>query len=212
MNTTLHYLFDPLCGWCYGATPTLSALIEVPGITVEFHPTGLFSGDGARPMDADFANYAWSNDQRIAQLTGQSFTECYRESVLGDTQQFFDSGPATVALTAVSLTAPEKELDALKVIQRARFVEGQDITDLQTLVSILDSIALNDAAAMLSNKNTDFLHANHIRIAKAQSLMREFNARGVPTFIADNGTKRWMLHANEIYSDPQALIDQLNAA
>ncbi len=23
MDITLHYLFDPLCGWCYGATPAI---------------------------------------------------------------------------------------------------------------------------------------------------------------------------------------------
>lgn len=211
MNKTLHYLFDPLCGWCYGATPTLSALLDASGITVELLSTGLFSGDGARLMDEDFANYAWSNDQRIARLTGQSFTERYRELVLGNSQQLFESGPATVALTAVSLTAPTKELDALKAIQRARFVEGQDVTDLQTLASILTSIELKEAAAMLKHSNTELLDANRARIGKAQSLMREFDARGVPTFIADSGTKRWMLHASAIYSNPQVLIGQLNA-
>lgn len=212
MNKTLHYLFDPLCGWCYGATPTLTTLLDAPGVTVELLPTGLFSGEGARPMDENFANYAWGNDQRIARLTEQSFTERYRELVLRDSKQFFDSGPATVALTAVSLTARTKELVALKSIQRARFVEGQDITDLQTLASVLGSIELKEAAVMIKNPSQDLLDANRARIAKAQSLMREFNARGVPTFIADNGTKRWMMHTSAIYSNPQALIDQLNAA
>ena len=117
MSTTISYLFDPLCGWCYGATAALSSMDTDPSITVELLPTGLFSGEGARPMDDDFATYAWSNDQRIARLTGQSFTERYRELVLGDYQQWFDSGPATVALTAVSLTDPTRELQALKVIQ-----------------------------------------------------------------------------------------------
>lgn len=35
MDITLHYLFDPLCGWCYGAAPALSALAGEPGIAVE---------------------------------------------------------------------------------------------------------------------------------------------------------------------------------
>ena len=50
MNKTLHYLFDPLCGWCYGAAPVLSALQGQPSVNVELLPTGLFSGEGARPM------------------------------------------------------------------------------------------------------------------------------------------------------------------
>ncbi|RLR78637.1 protein-disulfide isomerase, partial [Pseudomonas aeruginosa] len=24
-DLTLHYLYDPLCGWCYGASPLLAA-------------------------------------------------------------------------------------------------------------------------------------------------------------------------------------------
>lgn len=212
MDKTLIYLFDPLCGWCYGATPTLSGLQEVPGITVELVPTGLFSGEGARPMDDDFAAYAWGNDQRIALLTGQSFTERYRESVLGDRQQLFDSGPATVALTAVSLTTPARELEAVKAIQHARFVDGQDITDLQTLAAVLTSIGLKEAAVMVESPNANLFEANRARIDRAQALMNEFDARGVPTFIADSEAKRWMLPVSAIYSNPQALISQLQAA
>ena len=212
MKTTIHYLFDPLCGWCYGATPTLSGMVDIADVAIELLPTGLFSGEGARPMDDDFAVFAWSNDQRIARLTGQSFSVNYRTLVLGDRQQLFDSGPATVALTAVSLTAPTQELQALKAIQHARFVDGQDITKLHTLVSILKALGLEDAASLVESPNTDLLKTNRARTARAQTLMQEFSARGVPTFIASFETKRWMLHTNEIYSNPNALISQLKAA
>ena len=73
-TVTVTYLFDPLCGWCYAAAPVLARLQATPGVQVVLAPTGLFAGAGARPMDAQFAAYAWSNDQRIAQLTGQPFS------------------------------------------------------------------------------------------------------------------------------------------
>lgn len=69
-SITVTYLFDPLCGWCYAAAPALNYLQGVEGIEVALAPTGLFAGAGARPMDAQFAAYAWANDQRIQQLTG----------------------------------------------------------------------------------------------------------------------------------------------
>jgi len=212
MSTTLRYLFDPLCGWCYGATPALSSLAEAPEVTVELVPTGLFSGAGARPMNNEFTAYAWSNDQRIARLTGQSFTEQYRLSVLGDRQQRFDSGPATVALTAVSLAAPARELEALKAIQHARFVDGQDVTRLQTLASLLQSLGLDQAAAMLEKPGADLLGANLARTNRAQALMREFGAQGVPAFIVDSGAQRRLLDASAVYSNPHALISELKAA
>ena len=68
------YLFDPLCGWCYGAGPALERLGQLGDVTLELMPTGLFAGEGARAMDAQFAAYAWQNDERIARLTGQPFS------------------------------------------------------------------------------------------------------------------------------------------
>ena len=125
MSTTVTYLFDPLCGWCYGASPVVQKLGQQSAFTLELAPTGLFAG-GGRTMDAAFAEFAWSNDLRIAQLTGQRFTEAYRQNVLGRHGSPFDSAAMTRALTAVSLTEPQRELDALKTFQEARYVDGQD--------------------------------------------------------------------------------------
>jgi len=212
MYKTLHYLFDPLCGWCYGATPAVSELLEIPSVTVELLPTGLFSGEGARPMDDGFATFAWSNDQRIERLTGQRFTERYRQWVLGDRQQLFDSGPATVALTAVSLTAPANELEALKAVQRARYVDGTDVTSVATLVGLLEELDLKDAAARLAHPDADLIGATRARIGRAEALMQESGARGVPTLIVESGAKRRVLDHTAAYSNPHALISQLEAA
>ena len=212
MDKTLHYLFDPLCGWCYGAAPAVSGLLEFPGVKLELLPTGLFSGEGARPMDDAFASYAWSNDQRIERLTGQRFSEQYRHQILGDRQKLFDSGPATVALTAVSLTAPARELEALKAIQQARYVAGSDVTSLAALGPLLQALGLEDAAARVAHPDADLLDATRARIGRAQALMREFGARGVPTMIVESGAKRSVVDHGEAYSNPQALIRLLHAA
>jgi putative protein-disulfide isomerase len=212
MDKRLYYLFDPLCGWCYGAAPAVSRLLQLPGISLELLPTGLFSGDGATPMDDAFAAYAWSNDQRIERLTGQRFSERYRDRILGNRQQLFDSGPATVALTAVSLTDPARELEALKAIQHARYVDGSDVTSLVALAGLLEALGLNEAAARLAYPNADLLDANRARMDRAQALMQEFGARGVPTLIVESGEKRWVLDHAAAYSNTQALLSQLEAA
>ncbi|MDR3452404.1 MAG: DsbA family protein [Rhodoferax sp.] len=209
MDKPLHYLFDPLCGWCYGAAPAVTGLQAQPGIDIELLPTGMFSGDGARPMDDAFAAYAWSNDQRIEGLTGQRFSERYRDQVLGNRQQRFDSGPATLALTAVSVTDPARELESLKAIQHARFVAGSDVTSLANLADLLNALDLGRAAARLTHLDADLLGVNQARTERARALMRELGARGVPTLVAESGTKRWVLDHAAAYSDPLALVGQL---
>jgi putative protein-disulfide isomerase len=212
MDKTLHYLFDPLCGWCYGAAPVVSSLLKVPGLNVKLQPTGLFSGAGARPMDAAFAAFAWSNDQRIQGMTGQPFSAQYRERVLAGRLQMFDSGPAALTLTAVSLTAPAQEFDTLKAIQHARYVDGSDITSWAVLVNLLLGLGLKDAAAQIAQPDAALLSAYRSREAQAQGLMRELGARGVPTLMLESGAKRQVLNLDPGNSDPQALLRQIEAA
>lgn len=211
MNTTLIYLFDPLCGWCYGAGPALTA-VAATGINIELLPTGMFSGAQARVMDDDFASFAWNNDQRIGLLSGQPFSDYYRQSVLADRQQRFDSGPASLALTAVALTSPDGGMAALKAIQHARFVAGRNVTDRPTLCAILTQAGLQQSAGALAQSSQALLDAHRLRVAEAGVLMEQLHASGVPTFIGVSPGRRWLLHGNGIYAEPNALVGQLQAA
>jgi len=212
MNATLAYVFDPLCGWCYGASAAVQALADSDAVTLKLLPSGLFQDEGARKMDDAFAAYAWSNDQRIERLTGQAFTPLYRELVLADRNQRFDSGPATLALTAVWLTQPEQEVNALKAIQHARYVEGLDITRPDTLSSILRSLGLTDAAQRFDTPDAALHAAMAGRLAEAQDLMNRLGARGVPTFVRDVDGRQTLLPAGAVYANPKAFLAQLTEA
>lgn len=214
MAGTIHvtYLFDPLCGWCYGAAATLEKLAARPGVMVELAPTGLFAGDGARPMDEAFAAYAWSNDERIARLTGQPFSQVYRRDVLGDRTRPFDSAPATLALVAVALVAPERELEALKAVQKTRYVEGGDVTDAATLSQVLRSLKLDAAADRLAEPDDALLASNRERIEAARTAMRRFGATGVPALIVGIGDNRRILQASALFDRVDVLMERLRAA
>lgn len=212
MDKTLYYLFDPLCGWCYGASPAVAALLGAGSATVRLLPTGLFSDEGARPMDDGFAAYAWSNDQRIERLTGQRFTEQYRSKVLDNPRQPFDSSPATMALTAVALADPAREFAALEAVQQARYVAGRNVTSLQTLAEILVANGFAEAAGRITHPDAALVEATGARVRQARELMQNVGAQGVPTFIAETGGRRRRLHSSGLYTDPHALIDQMTQA
>ena len=182
-TVTVTYLFDPLCGWCYAAAPALKFLQAQEGVEVVLAPTGLFAGAGARPMDAQFAAYAWSNDQRIQQLTGQPFTQAYRERILGAEGGRFDSGPATLALTAVAQIAPERELEALHALQHARYVDGRDNADPAVIAEVLREVGLADAAAQVLARDATLRARTAERVAQAQSTLQAVGARGVPQLV-----------------------------
>ena len=48
----LHYIFDPLCGWCYAAAPLVKAARSVPGVTLQWHGGGMLTGAHTRTITA----------------------------------------------------------------------------------------------------------------------------------------------------------------
>lgn len=207
--TRLAYLFDPLCGWCYGAAPALGKLFASRAFEIELAPTGLFSGAGARPMDDGFAAYAWANDQKIQSMTGQRFSEAYRRDVLADRNRPFDSTQATLAIVAVAFTAPGREFDALKAIQRARYVDGLDITDVGVLKEVLRGLALATAADRLDDPDSALISAFRERIDATSAEMQRFGVNGVPALIlGDIGAGR-LIKTNALFGDIDGLIAAL---
>ena len=212
-SITVTYLFDPLCGWCYAAAPALQYLQGVEGIRVALAPTGLFAGAGARPMDAQFAAYAWANDQRIQQLTGQPFTQAYRDRILGAANGRFDSGPATLALTAVAQTAPERELDALHALQHARYVGGRDNADPAVIADVLCSLGLQAAAAVLHEPHDALRAALLERVASARATMQLLGAQGVPQLtVAGQGGALRLVGGDALLGPRDALLARVQAA
>ena len=212
-SITVTYLLDPLCGWCYAAAPALNYLQGVEGIEVALAPTGLFAGAGARPMDAQFAAYAWANDQRIQQLTGQPFTQAYRDRILGAANGRFDSGPATLALTAVAQTALERELEALHALQHARYVEGRDNADPAVIADVLCSLGLQAAAAVLHEPHDALRAALLERVASARATMQLLGAQGVPQLaVAGQGGALQPVGGDALLGPRDALLARVQAA
>jgi putative protein-disulfide isomerase len=212
-TVTVTYLFDPLCGWCYAAAPALKFLQGQEGVAVVLAPTGLFAGAGARPMDAQFAAYAWANDQRIQQLTGQPFTQAYRDQILGAANGRFDSGPATLALTAVAQTAPERELDALHALQHARYVEGRDNAAPAVIAEVLRALGLQEAAALALAPDTALQRATAERMATARATLRAVGARGVPQLVVTGqGGALRLLRGDALLGPREQLLALVRAA
>lgn len=206
------YLFDPFCGWCYGASPMLEKIAADGSFDLELVTVGLFAGEGARPTDANFAAYAWSSDQRISRLTGQVFSEDYRSQVLAAHMRLFDSGPASLALAAVAVTSPSRELEALKAIQLARYVDGRDTTDLGVLAEVLGSLGFAEAAQHLRAPDATLLAVYRRRIENGRKTMRRFGVNGVPALLVGDGGKQRLLPANALFADADDLIAGLRAA
>jgi putative protein-disulfide isomerase len=208
----LTYLYDPLCGWCYGAAPALDKMAKLDNLTVELAPTGLFAGEGARPVDERFAAYAWHNDQRINRLTGQVFSQLYRDQVLAGAASMFDSAPATLGIIAVGLRQRGKEREALKALQIARYVDGRNTSEIAVVADVLDQAGFSDSAARVRAPDEALLEIYRNRIGKSRQLMAAFRMDGVPALLVSDGDKRRVVRGDALFGGFDRLAAELQAA
>ncbi len=210
-EATVTYLFDPLCGWCYGATPMLDRL-AASGIALELLPTGLFSGAGARPMDAGFAAHAWDNDQRIERLSGQRFTQAYLDKVLNVRGTLLDSGAATLGIVAAGANDPNRRLSALKAIQHARYVDGRDIVTVDGVADVLTNAGMPDAAEMLKAPAEALMTAHRELVGRGRVLFQRLHANGVPSLAVIRNEAPRLIGANALFGSYDNLIAHIQAA
>ena len=182
---TLHYIFDPLCGWCYGAAPLVEAARAVPGLRVAFHGGGMMTGSNRRQVTPAWRGYVLPHDRRIEQLSGQPFGDAYLNGLLNDTTAMMDSEPPITAILAAEALAG-KGLDMLPRLQRAHYVEGLRIADLPVLVELARQLGL-DGAAFEAAYAQQAGAATQQHIAASRALLAQVDGQGFPTFVLDDG-------------------------
>jgi len=204
MPLQLTLLFDPLCGWCYGAHPALAAVDAELAPDWQLLPTALFAHP--EPMSRESADYFWQNDQRIAALTGQPFSTAYREQVLDDLATPFDSSAATLAWQLIATEKPRQGLAILHAIQKLRYVNG-----LQHSPTALSALAASfgiDQATFDAALAQGPAPAQLAEREAAQGLMRQHGLRGVPSLLVRLGDASQPIDGRLLY-DPAALRDAL---
>lgn len=203
MTTTLHYIFDPLCGWCYAAAPLAEAAARVPGLRLALHGGGMLIDENRRPITPQWRAYVVPHDRRIAQLTGQPFGEAYFEGLLRDADAVMDSEPPTTAILAAEALAG-RGLELLHRLQRAHYVEGRRIAEPAVLAAAaaelgLDPAAFGAACAELAGAPT------RQHIAASRRLLDRAGTPGFPTFALESADGRlaaldigrWLGHAED---------------
>ena len=183
---TLHYIFDPLCGWCYGAAPLVEAARAVPGLTVAFHGGGMMTGSNRRQITPEWRGYVLPHDRRIEQLSGQPFGDAYINGLLNDTTATMDSEPPITAILASEALAG-KGLDMLQRVQRAHYVDGLRIADLPVLVALAQELGM-DGAAFQAEYARQAGAATQRHIDASRTLLAQVDGQGFPTFVLDDGS------------------------
>ncbi|MGO1296287.1 MAG: DsbA family protein [Vibrio sp.] len=208
--TTIHYIMDPQCGWCYAASPLMQALALDPRYTIQLHGGGLFSGANKTVLPEDFKQQIMMMDKRVTQLTGQLFSDIYYAKLLNDAERILDSDTPMTALLAVEALGGDA-LSLLHRMQIEQFVEGRSLAEINHLTDLVTEMGI---------KPTDFLAAyqrltgndTHQHIEHSRRLLRSVGGQGFPTMIIEHNASQYsVLEHSRFYGQPKQWCDYVSA-
>ncbi|VVE08062.1 protein-disulfide isomerase [Pandoraea pneumonica] len=203
----LHYIADPLCGWCYAAAPLVRAARDVAGLDVALHGGGMMAGPNAQAVTPQLRNYVMPHDHRIAALTGQPFGDAYFEGLLRDSSAVFDSAPPTAAALAAEALAG-RGLDMFAALQKAHYVDGRRIADRDVLIDIATELGLDrQAFADAFDAQDDAALMRHFRESRAW--LTRVGGSGFPTFALEIDGQLERLEPGRYLGKPEAWRDAL---
>nr|WP_305120723.1 DsbA family protein [Aeromonas sp. JL9] len=203
-QTTLHYVYDPLCGWCYGAAPLLQAAATIAGLKIELHAGGLWLGSCRQPMGEALRDYVRPHDQRIEALTGQHFGERYFNELLLREGCLLDSEPPIRAVLAVTALGGDG-LVMLHRIQQSHYRDGIWIGEPAFLATLAAEQGIAAEAFQQSYLQAPLLQ----HLADSQGWMKRLGGQGYPTLGIERRGKLERIEVNQYLGEPELLIPRL---
>jgi putative protein-disulfide isomerase len=203
--TTLVYVADPMCSWCYGFTPQLERLLEsLPDAELELMMGGLRAYETA-PMDEARKAEIRSHWQRVHEVSGQPFGT----DAIGRADFVYDTEPACRAVVTMRAGAGPLAYAYFRATQDAFYRDGRDVTQGDVLADLAAAIGVPRAAF------AEAFASDELKAATREEfeVVQRWGITGFPTLLLVHDEELHLVASG--YTDAATLrerIDQIRSA
>lgn len=190
MTPQILYLFDPLCGWCYGFSDTIFRFSEKFNADYEFVaiPGGMITGERIAPF-ATMQTYISGAYQRVENMTGVKFGESYLTSLLPSKQILMDSEPPSRAIVTFRTFDSNQSIAFAKALQKAHYQEGKDYNDSSWYAPLAAEFGIDPDEFQSRFEEEKMIQ----HVQEEFAWVKESGVQGYPTVVLRNGSKYYML-------------------
>ncbi len=199
----LIYFADPMCSWCYGFVPTITAVADYfdERLPIDLVMGGLRAGN-TEPMgdkDKAYLRSAWT---RVHEASGQPFNFDFLDR---DADWVYDTEPACRAVVTMRGLAPRIALRFKESISQAFYAENRDVTQGEVLADIAEDAGI---------ARDVFLEAFGSDAARATTLRdfmtaQKIGVEGFPTLIVGSRSSGQYALVTNGFRPLEGLIDAL---
>lgn len=209
--TSLIYIADPMCAWCYGFGPELYTLLAgLPDIKLDIVVGGL------RPYERDAIDEETRSTlapqwAKVKEVSGLPLSD----APLRRDDFIFNTEPACRAIATAHSLVPESRLAMLHALQHVFFSDGLDITRGDVLADVGAAVLKEfghdiDAATFFDKWNeAETIDATATDFRQT----RQWGVSGFPTLVLERDGRldlvtSGFMRTQELVDRMQAIIDQ----
>ena len=195
MNSTLYYVHDPMCSWCWGFESARRQLFD--RLPQNLHIRRLLGGlaaDTDQPMAGEMRAYiqhAWHEVEQ--KVEGKHFNFDFWSAC----QPRRTTWPACRAVIAARRQGGKYDEKMTAAIQTAYYTQARNPSDDATLIDLADEIGLNhtDFTAALNSDETQR------ELLSEMELTTELAVRSFPSLLLKMENSVWTIPINYTQSD-----------
>ncbi|MCK6607040.1 MAG: DsbA family protein [Flavobacterium sp.] len=199
------YVYDAICGWCFGFSPTMAKLKTYYQDKIDFEVVsgGLKLGKGAGPIDV-VAPYIKTSYTDVESTCGVKFGDAFVNETLKKGTMVLNSLPPAIALSIMKEKYPDKSLEFAGLLHKMYYVDGIEPENYE---------AYGIYAAKLGYDKTDFNKKmmDSVYIKKAYQefeYAEELEAFSFPTVLIEiDGKKEILFQGFVTFDRAKKLID-----
>lgn len=183
---TVYYVYDALCGWCFGFSGVINRLSAEYQNDFDFTVVsgGMMLGEREGLLAPSMAQYILQTIPRLEEHTGVVFGDHYKQQV-AEGCLYQSSMKPSVALSVFKSYFPFKSIAFASAMQQAQFVAGRSLEDDVTYLELVRPYNIPAAEFIAKLNGSEFRSA-----AEADfEFTRQLGVNGFPAVIARIGEK-----------------------
>jgi putative protein-disulfide isomerase len=141
---TILYVYDIMCGWCYGFSPVINRLYEEYNEIIDFETIsgGMVTGDRIGPLSSSMSSYIKDAYKTIESRMNVEFGENYINN-LDNLEVLQTSIPGSKLMTAFKSFDTKKSVPFAHELQNAIFFEGVEPSNTEQLLYSCNSFGVD---------------------------------------------------------------------
>lgn len=186
------YVFDPLCGWCYGFEPVMEKVQANYGSDFEFEviSEGMVMPENERPV-SELREFLENAIPALEDRTGISISKAYYDNILHNDSIVLNSVLPSRVFFALKPYCKYKEVELARKIQDLLYQQGLDIGKYESYTSLFQEYSPEQVNTIEAFVSTEAVKTGTQKMFNQSQQMR---VSGFPALLFEHEEKTYNLN------------------